>query len=319
MSNLDQVMNTLNKLGRGIGSNGGEGGSKDFSKTLYYKIPKTTQKFEIRVLPSKNPNSTYPGEVVASHFKLPIARKDEKDFGTRRCLAIHGMPCAICDVLSKFSSMGLDTKNWTMAVQGKLDVMVISDPSQPDVKSNEVRIMTATEGMNRWLMEKCQETNGAMFDPLMGRNIKAHREKVDGKVMCEPAMDPSSIAGNKVDMEAILSQRHDLDKIFKAPTDNDINENREVAQAIERSLSERLKMINGGGDSSNAGNMNGVIPSNNSELPPATPPSTPLTSLNTNKPPQAPNCFGDVNVFNATRAECMNCVWDFQCKKTTGK
>ncbi len=309
-TNLDQVMGTLRNLGRINQTGNGEGTQR--STTLYYKLPKTTQRIKIRILPNKDNPSDFPGRMVASHFKLPIARKDEKDFGTRRCLAIHGMNCEICNVLNKFSSMGLDTSMWQRAIQGKFDTRILSDPSQPDVKPTEVRIMTATEGMLSWLAESFKKSNGVLFDPIVGRNIDVHREKVDGKVICEYEMDPSPISNVKADLEMILNQRHDLDKIFKNPTDNDINENREVAQAMERSLSEKLKLITGRTSDSNP--YNSPSPISESQPQSVTSPQTNLNA-NPNKPPQAPNCFGDAKVFAETKAECMNCVWDFQCKK----
>jgi hypothetical protein len=285
MSNFDDIKQALSDLNE-LKS------SQNFSKTLYYSLPRDTTKVKLRFLPNVNNPGEFPIKITFWHFNLP---KNEKGNDKIMCPRTYRQYCKICDVVERYIEQAEWIKNYAVILKPKCNILPkdATKVGEAQIIPNTAYLATITGGMLNYLMHIWETEGNGFVDPVHGRAFEVWREKKDGKANITPSFNPSPIAGTPEEIQHILSTCYDLNEIFKGIDDNTLNDVHNFSIAVEHAIQSKL-MTQPGNFQNARGNMvsspNMQYP-NNPPMPPQNnvPQYTPPQNNFNNYPQQYPN------------------------------
>jgi len=280
-----------------VGASSGSGGNRKF-----YRVPKDTQQFKVRFLPPYNEKGE-PAKEISYHYSIicpdELAQASQYPPSKILCLVPFGMECPFCEMLKEFDGR-MDLDKWAASRKAFANVLVIEDQAFAKRHTNEAlnpkepRIMGFSGNMKDWLYQSLiDEDIGDITDPKTGANVILKRKSDGGAFEKTVARGQSPIAPTDEEIEQILGQMYDLDKInaWLPPDDNGMKKIHQITEATRESFKKRL----GGLTSGNAtpgpqhpgetANSMETSPGANQGAPPQAAPQ-PTQSVGPSAPPQ---------------------------------
>lgn len=213
------------------------------SNIEWYRIPKTTDEVCVRVLPHWNTIGEFPIKPVIRYYKIPDGTGQTVNV---KSLQTWGMECPIEAVLAEFD--GVVDHGFKASLGGHANILVLQDNTQ-QVAPNKVYVGTLTAGMVNWFVETLEKPeNQVLLDPAQGFDLFFKRQRENGKVDIRNAFSPRPIADTPEGIQSILSQMVDLDKVFKQPDDQTVQQMHKYAAVLKQNL-ESLAIQQGVGTS----------------------------------------------------------------------
>jgi len=202
----------------------------------FWKLPNKIGKYKIRHL--IHPDNKAVGKKVWTHFNIP-----HDDIKVVTCYRTFGMDCPFCELLEKYENK-FETEKWESSLQTKYNALVLNiDDIDPDLPV----IMNMSGDYNlKWFLENCFEGEGEdreffnMTDPEENYIITYKRVKEGGKIERSIAKRATPIAKTEEEIEEILENCYDLEKIWGEPDDNYHDVMKKACSSMKRMIEERL-------------------------------------------------------------------------------
>jgi len=236
-----------------------------------------------------------------------------------------------------------------------MNVLVRSSTNFPEVDPKVIHIGNFPPTMKAWIWSKLMDPDfGDITDPLNGRDLKITRNEVNKKTTYDRDVVPttSPIITNTDEIEEFLKDLPDLDAVFAYPSAQVFEKIKESAELYRNRLLENFNLV--GKTFASAPMPAPSIPvapqappsvqvSEQSE--PTSVPTTPALELpvvqsspqptapvvtstvdpptvapvKSSLPKDAPECFGNKDIFNPKEMICQICVYEIQCAEKIKK
>lgn len=319
----------------------------------FYNFPKGTEEVGIRLLPHWGGDS-FPLKLKITHFNIPDSKPITcpKTFGADE----H---CDICDVLAEYEGQGDFLWQYSGSIGAQGNGLIIKDPTQrinaklPHIISFGVGLVKQLSDL--WEDPEA----AMLCDLYEGRTIFIKREKQGGKFSMRTAFTGTPIVDSEEEANALLQSLPNLDKIVKPLSDDDLNNIREAAlklkDVIENRLVSETPSNAGVPNQEDEGNEPPSMPKETkpaagkpaTSKPSTTKPATtqkpaaskPATgkpaagksatsskpaaaapkAAASDKPEDAPECYGNSTAYDANSDKCVECPYEFQCSEEIKK
>jgi hypothetical protein len=342
-TSLEQIKNMLNRKSAGQKESGGN--------IKWYKFPKGTEEVKFRLLPAWQ-GADFPIKVMKRHYGIP-GLGDKK---SAMCPTTFDLECPVCEVLSKYEGKTEKTDDYAARLTGNANILVKKDPTQSGINALEAKVAGLSKGQVDWFVDlftSDEDAKHALTDPYEGRDVVAKREKFNGKFEMRTAFSPSPI-GDENQVDSVLAGITNLDEVYKAPTDDDINLLMKSAKELDEIIENLIMSTatpNGGVDDhdeidappkmektkpapaavqkqqaakttgANLGKPQGAKPQTQVSAPKTTAattkPAAAASPKSNAKPAGSPECFGVAGEHNAESDKCVVCEWEYQCESSS--
>jgi hypothetical protein len=311
--------------------------------------PDNTDDFYFRLLPWGYRTGQY-GFLVYNHWNLP----ENCESKCLQTWGLECPVCGVVNKYAQLITID-DWVKSAKAYFNALVLQVPADPTLPIVQSELPHILRTQEYTLFWLLEKLLDRNyNHIIDPINGHDMNFHRKKQGGKVERDILLKPRSIGSSPEAIKKIQDACYDLQKIWRTPDENFIKEVGKSADALELLLKSKIAQLSHSpaGSSTGTGSGTGTTQTATPEppaqpassaspeppavekpastaaapvmastaapapVPPMPGPTTAPAAGGINKPPKAPECYGN---FVQGADKCTLCPFDFNCQPVSVK
>jgi hypothetical protein len=168
--------------------------------------------------------------------------------------------CDVCDVLQEYDGRLEKISEWAGAVSGNANMLIKKDKTQ-NCHAMKVHVGGLSKGVVGWILDAWEQEGGAqaITDPYEGKDLIMKREKFNGKFDIKAAFSSSSIAESQEEIDSILANIVNLDKVFKAPDDDVRVTVREAATKLRDTIENLIMNM--------TGNEEGQVPGHDPDEP----------------------------------------------------
>lgn len=206
----------------------------------FLKVPPTGE-IKLRFLPPIE-GKKIPGKLVWKHYHMP-------DIKAVTCLRTYDKTCPVCKVVEDFRlKMDDETiSDFESKVSAYFNVLVLEGGFDTNGKPCNPKLpylLNCGEYNYWWLLDQISNPDvGDITDPITGSSVVFRRKKTNGALDRIIARQASPIASSDEEVEAILSQMFDMDKVWKNPDDEYLQKVLMTAKALKLQLQERIESL----------------------------------------------------------------------------
>ena len=242
MDNFNYIQNLLDKSGHKLDG----GNNSSLGDIRFFKLPANRTErgalaeTVIRVLPFDINNSDFPFKVVLKHYAIPNAARGVT------CLKTWMLDCPICNVLNSLSR-NMDISVYTSRLRPVCNALILRCSSNNNVNPMLANVLTITPNLLNSFAEFWRDpSKRTIFDVMSGRNVTLLRSRDKGPFNLTVDFERSPIAPSEEGLRSVMSTLYDLNKIWKNPDDNQVNQIADLAANFEESLRNRSSLLDGG-------------------------------------------------------------------------
>jgi len=276
-------------------------------------LPEKGETIKVRFLPPVG-EMNLPFFKLYKHYQVPNPEGE----GTLNftCLRTWNMECPICSKIEHLKrKFGDDFVNqWYASMRGFFNVLIKDDPNY--VSGLPYILGMPKSGLIWFLGIMGDEDYGDITDPYTGFWVKISRMD-NNQLRFDIVPKPSPIASTDEEINQIAEQCFDLTKIWRNPDDEYIITANKIADRIEAIVKEKAGLLETGKsvvETPNQVNPNPVNITKPTPVPQPTQPKVEPNQSSVQKPPGAPDCFGN---FNESDTRCLICIHEIECRQAT--
>jgi len=277
-------------------------------------LPEKGETLKIRFLPPVG-EMNLPFFKLYKHYQVPSPEEGTLNF---TCLKTWGLECPICKKIEELKRKFGDelVSQWFASMRGFFNILIKDDP-------NYISGLPYILGMPKsgivWFLQTIGDDEvGDITDPYTGFWVKVTRQE-NNQLRFDIIPKPSPIASTDDEINQIAEQCFDLTKIWRHPDDEYLITANKIAEKIEIVVKEKAGLLDTG--TSIIESPKQIKPETTYVSKP-TPTSQPVESQvksnqsSVQKPPGAPECFGQ---FNEDDTRCMICIHEIECRQASQK
>ena len=326
--------------------------------------PENVGLHRVRILPPYSAAGDF-GKSVHTFFNMPSLdpAKKETFLCVERTFPERGIRCPFLAVIQEIDQMSqggtkfkFDRYSAGPTPRYYANVLVRSTTNTKTYDQNTIYIGNFTGGMREWVWSKIMDPDwGNITDPYSGRDIKITK-KGEGKNTSydrEVVPNSSPIITNTDEIEAFISVLPNLDEIWRFPSDEELEKQKESASIFKESTLRKFGLISGNiitnqfqPQQQQAGFNPTPVQQQQAPAEPQYSASAPIAQQPVYQPtpqpvqqpvPQAvqlpviqdpvqvsqkkapsvpsgaPDCFGDATVYDEAVQKCNICIFEFEC------